>query len=84
MTGRELILYILENNLENEPVFQNGEFIGFVSLDKAANILDVGRETVKTWIALGLIENFIVLGNAMIVPITEIDRMKEVRNNNEK
>lgn len=31
MTGRDLILYILMNNLEDEPVFEEGKFIGFVT-----------------------------------------------------
>ena len=31
MTGRELIVYILENGLENEPIFKNGKPIGFIT-----------------------------------------------------
>ena len=42
MTGRELIMYILENHLEDEPVFQNGTFVGYVSDVKFAEILGVG------------------------------------------
>ena len=30
MTGRELILYILQNGLENEEVFKDGIFVGFI------------------------------------------------------
>ena len=30
MTGRDLIVYILSNNLENEEVFKDGKFIGFI------------------------------------------------------
>ena len=36
MTGKELILYILQNNLENEQVFRNGIFIGFMDETETA------------------------------------------------
>ena len=47
MTGRELIMYILENHLEDEPVFQNGTFVGYVSDVKFAEMLGVGVATVR-------------------------------------
>lgn len=53
MTGRELILYILANNLENEPVFKNGKFIGFVTVAEVAQKTEVGFATVHTWIHQG-------------------------------
>ena len=57
MTGRELIIYILENGLEDEPVFENGRFIGFLTLGEAAQKLGYGIETVKAMVELGLIED---------------------------
>lgn len=57
MTGRELIIYILENGLEDEQVFENGRFVGFLSLTQAAQKLGYGIETVKAMVDLGLIEN---------------------------
>jgi hypothetical protein len=42
MTGRDLIVYILQNNLENEPVFKDGKFIGFMTEGEAAEKFDVG------------------------------------------
>lgn len=56
MTGRDLIIYILSNNLENEPVFANGTFIGFISVEEAAVKFGVGVETVKVWIELGYLD----------------------------
>lgn len=53
MTGKELIIYILENNLEDEPVFKDGKFIGFVSTTEAAEKMDVGIPTILTWVMLG-------------------------------
>lgn len=50
MTGRDLILYILQNNLEDEPVFKNGRFIGFVTPTDVALSNCVGRATVYAWL----------------------------------
>lgn len=50
MTGRDLILYILTNGLEDEPVFKNGKFIGFVTTGEAAVKMDVGIATVHALI----------------------------------
>lgn len=56
MTGRELILYILENGLENEEVFNDGDFIGFMSIKEFAKRCGVGIETVRVWIYTGMID----------------------------
>lgn len=57
MTGRELILYILANNLEDKPVFENGKFIGFVTVDDVAIKKNVGLATVHTWIHQGRLDS---------------------------
>ena len=49
MTGRELILYILQNNLENEVVLKEGLFICLLSDKEAAIKFDVGTATIKVW-----------------------------------
>lgn len=49
MTGKELILYILQNNLENTVVLDNGFFIGFMTEEEAAVKFNVGTETVRAW-----------------------------------
>lgn len=53
MTGRDLIVYILKNGLENEPVFKNGKFIGFVTPDEVAVANGVGPATVCAWVHQG-------------------------------
>jgi hypothetical protein len=53
MNGRELILYILENHLEDEPVFKDGKFIGFVTPAEVAVKQNVGTATVVTWMHQG-------------------------------
>lgn len=49
MTGRELIVYILNNKLEDEPVFNNGAFIGFMTAGEAAAKMGVGVATIYVW-----------------------------------
>lgn len=52
MTGRELIIYILEHGLEDEPVFKDGKFVGFMTLEEAAVKMHVGKATVEAWTKL--------------------------------
>lgn len=51
MTGRDLILYILENNLENEVVIRDGVFLWLMSENEAAVKFGVGVATIKAWYA---------------------------------
>ena len=84
MTGRELIIYILENHLEDKPVFQNGTFVGYVSDVKFAEILGVGVATVRAWIMMGRIKDAIMIGDAMFVPAIYINALKsEVKHESE-
>ena len=84
MTGRELIMYILENHLEDKPVFQNGTFVGYVSDVKFAEILGVGVATVRAWIMMGRIKDAIMIGDGMFVPTIYISTLKsEVKHESE-
>lgn len=60
MTGRDLILYILENGLEDEPVFKNGQFIGFVTASDVAKKNEVGVATVYAWMHQQRLESLVV------------------------
>ena len=68
MTGRDLIIYILENNLENEDVFKDGRFLGYLSIDEIALKYKVGIETVKLWFELGFISG-IKIGEEIYFPV---------------
>ena len=57
VTGRELIVYILANGLEDEPVFKNGKFIGFVTPGDVAKKSNVGFATVHAWMHQGRLES---------------------------
>ena len=66
MTGRELIIYILQNGLEDEPVFEDGKFIGFVSIGEAAFKSDVGMATIDALIRLYNVEHIQVNGETYL------------------
>lgn len=55
MTGRELIIYILENHLEDAPIYEDGKFIGFMTAAEAAAKFEVGLATIRVWIHQGLL-----------------------------
>lgn len=55
MTGKELIIYILNNNLENEEVFSDGFFVGMMDEKEAAAKFGVGVATINVWYQLGIL-----------------------------
>lgn len=69
MTGRDLILYILQNGLEDEPVFdyKTHKFLGFMTISEAAVKFDVGVATVWVWIEQGWL-SYIRLGDMIYIP----------------
>lgn len=58
MTGRELIMYILKNGLEDEDIFKDDVFIGFMTVEQAAAKFDVGIHTVLFWYNQEIIKGF--------------------------
>ena len=49
MTGRELMMLILEYKLEDTEVVKDGKFIWFMSEEEAAVKFDVGVSTIRAW-----------------------------------
>lgn len=66
MTGRELIIYIMENGLENEQIYQGGRFLGFMTAIEAAIKFDVGLATVSAWVRQGMLDGLIIGGEFFI------------------
>lgn len=54
MTGRELIIFILENNLENVSIFDGDTLPGLMTLDEAAVKWHSGRNTLKALFAVNV------------------------------
>ena len=73
MTGKDLIIYILENNLENEKVFKDGELLGFMSVDLAALKFGVGTTTIKVWADLNIIP-YIKIGDMIYIPANSVKK----------
>lgn len=67
MTGKDMIIYILSNNLENEPVFKDGKVMGLLSIDEVAAKMDVGVATVQAWIMQGWMD-CVLIGEAIYIP----------------
>lgn len=76
MTGRDLILYILQNNLEDEPVFKDGVFLGFITVGEAATRLGVGTATVRVWVNQGALDG-IRIDNTIYIPISSVERLEK-------
>jgi hypothetical protein len=66
MTGKELIRYIIDHDLEQEQVFQNGKFIGFLTREEAAQKFNVGVATVTVWYQFGALDGFAIGGEIFI------------------
>ena len=66
MTGRELIIYILKNSLEDQEIFKDGKLTGFMTVSEAAAKFDVGEATIEAWFHIGLI-NGIILGKEIYI-----------------
>lgn len=53
MNGRELIIYIVENGLENVNLFSKEFFSFMLTIEQVAVKFNVGIATVKAWIQNG-------------------------------
>lgn len=55
MTGKDLIIYILKNDLENVDLFKDGKPLGFITEEEAAVKMNVGVATVRAWASIGIV-----------------------------
>ena len=67
MTGRELIIYILANGLEDEPIYEDGKILGFITASEAAEKFNVGLATIKVWVNEGTLDG-IRIGEELYIP----------------
>lgn len=73
MTGRDLIIYILENHLEDKPILNNEKPIGFMTVKEAATKFDVGLETIKVWYNLGVIPG-VNINDVLYIPYNAVKK----------
>lgn len=69
MTGRELILYILQNYLEDQEIFTNGKFLDFMTVKDAAVKFEVGESTIRVWAKMNMFPS-IQVGEEIFIPKT--------------
>ena len=67
MTGRDLIVYILKNGLEDEPLYKDGKILGFMTTMEAAIKFGVGRATIKVWVDTGRLDG-VKIGEEIYIP----------------
>jgi hypothetical protein len=77
MTGKQLIIYILQNNLEDEEIFKDGVFIGIMDEKEAAARFNVGTATIRVWYMTGMLRGF-EIGEELYFPRTIADPRKDV------
>ena len=82
MTGRDLIIYILQNNLEDREIIQDGCLIGFYSLEEYAKDMYVGIETIKALIKIGKIKS-VEIGGKILIPYNFSNKLIKEDNKNE-
>ena len=73
MTGRDLIIYILENHLEDEELFKDGKLPGLMTYEEAAVKFAVGKETIIAWVKLGYLKAVTIYGNHYIPENAELN-----------
>lgn len=77
MTGKDLIIYILKNNLEDTEVFKNGtvnpEILGLVSVRKKATDDHVGINFIEALCKMGRI-NFVTVNGSKYVLQNELEK----------
>lgn len=81
MTGRDLIVYILENGLENEEVYKDGKLLGFMTAEELAVKFGVGVQTVYAWFMRGDIDGT-TIDEGLYIPANTKNPME--RNKDEK
>lgn len=79
MTGKELIVYILSNNLENVKLGPDTlEILGYITKDAFAVKNRAGLSTVDAWILMGRIP-FVTIGNKVYVPNKTLEELQKER-----
>ena len=66
MTGREIMLYILEHDLYDVNVFEDLRYLGLYTIEQAAVKLETGVESIKSLCMLNLIETKVISGTTYI------------------
>lgn len=80
MTGRDLIIYILTNKLEDKPIFHNGQLMGFMTVDDLAAQLGVGKATIYAMVSMNKVD-YICIGDTVLFPAIQPLNAERIPNN---
>lgn len=72
MTGRDLIIYIIENHLEDVDLFKDDMLPGLMTCEEAAEKFEVGTATIRAWAACGILKYVMIKGTVYIPANAEI------------
>lgn len=75
MTGRDLIIYILENGLEDKEVLDGGKILGFETLYGLAEKKDVGVETIFALCKMHDVPT-VLINNRVCIPAFAIEQFR--------
>lgn len=76
MTGRDLIIYILENGLEDTPIFEYDSLIGFMPIEKAAAECGTGIETMEVMYLREMMSGF-KIGDQIYILAKDVESFKK-------
>lgn len=68
MTGRDLILYILNNHLKDSEVSKDGRLFDFLTIEEAAKKFNVTTTTIEVWLRLGTLSHIKLGENLYLIP----------------
>lgn len=70
ITGRDLVMYILKNKLEDKPINDIWCLKSFITAKQAAVRYNVGEETIKAWFAMGRLNGIQIGKTIYVTPVT--------------
>ena len=79
MTGRDLIIYILQNGLENKEIFADGTFLDLMPASEAAAKFGVGTFTILAWYRRGYLQGVELCDSVYILRGSEDPRGKFIK-----
>ena len=82
MTGRELIVHILENGLEDVSMFETAFYQSFPTVKSVAVAFNVGIATVEAWVQNDCLDSFEFDGVEYITP-SSLNRFTKKKGNKE-
>ena len=72
MKGKDLIEYIVNNDLQDEEFFTNKSILGMMNEEDAAKKFNVGVSTIGVWVNKDMVKGFNMNG-VIYIPVDTVD-----------